>query len=106
MPNKPTYISRPWVKEYKQHIRRVDNSKFYNNRKWRKFTKGYRNRHPLCIECAKEGRSGATTVTDHKEQYKPGAAGWDLNNLKDKDFNPMCSSCHNKRSGRQAHGKD
>ena len=106
MPEKPKYRPRPWVKEHKQSTRIVDNSKFYNSRKWRKFRAGFINRHPLCIACAAEDRAGAATVADHKERYKKGAAGWDLLNLKDEDFNAMCSSCHNKRSGRQSHGKE
>lgn len=105
MPSKPKKIARAYKPEVKPFERSMDNSWFYNSWKWRKFTKGFRQRHPLCDDCEREGVAAPTTVVDHKEQFKPGAAGWDLNNLKDEDYNPKCDYHHNKRSGLQRHGK-
>lgn len=104
MPSKPEKKKRSWVPERKQHQRLIDNSWFYNDWRWRKFTKGFKERNPLCIECSKEGVVGATKVCDHKERYSPTAKGWDLNNIKDEYFNPMCDKHHNSKSGKEAHG--
>lgn len=106
MPNAPKKINRAYKPERKPFERAIDNSDFYNSYKWRKFTKGFKNRNPLCIQCANEGIASATAVVDHKEQYKPGAKGWDLNNLKDEDYNALCEFHHNSRSGKQAHNGD
>jgi len=105
MPDKPQPKKRSWVPEKVQHQRSVDNSWFYNTWAWKKFRKGYVQRHPICIECDREGIVGPTEVCDHKEQFAPGAAGWDLKALKDEDYNPLCDHHHNSRSGKQAHGK-
>lgn len=105
MPNSPKKRNRPWVvKRPKQH-RSIDMTWFYNDSRWRKFSKAFKQRHPLCIDCDKKGIVTQTEVTDHKIRYVEGGPGFDLNNLKDKDFEPRCAKCHNSRSGRQSHGK-
>lgn len=104
MPSKPNKIKRAYKHEAKPFERSVDNSWFYNDYRWRKFTKGFKRRNPLCIDCKEEGVITATTVCDHKQQFSEDADGWNLNKLKDKDYNPKCNFHHNKRSGRQRHG--
>jgi len=104
MPNKPKPKQRSWIPERKPHQRLINNSWFYNSYKWRKFIKGYKDRHPLCNDCNIKGIATPTTVCDHKHQYKAGAPGWDLTSLNDHDYNPLCNHHHNSRSGRQAHG--
>lgn len=105
MPSSPKKISRSYIPERKPFQREVDNNSFYNSWKWRKFTKGYKQRNPLCKDCEIEGVVKPVDVVDHKEQYAPGAKGWDLNDLRDEDYNPLCNHHHNKRSGKQRHGK-
>lgn len=105
MPSKPSKIKRSYVIERKPFERSIDNSWFYNSWKWRKFTKGFKDRHPLCgLDCKSNGIETATTVVDHKERFGPDAKGWDLDKLKDEDYNPACDKCHNSRSGKQRHG--
>lgn len=106
MPKSRQAKPRRWQKNLKMHERTVDRSKFYNSRKWRNFSIGYKLRHPLCIDCKEAGIIAPTTVTDHIEQASiKGAGGWDLDSLNDKDFEPRCEKHHNARSGKQAHGK-
>ncbi|WP_281681847.1 HNH endonuclease [Zunongwangia profunda] len=95
---------KPWVQERKPFYRAHNNSWFYNDYRWRKFTKRYKQRHPLCKDCKENNRVTETKVVDHKVQYKKGAPGWDLDNLKDEDFNPMCASCHNSKSSYEGKG--
>lgn len=105
MPTAPKKIKRPWVKETKPFQREVDNSWFYNSWKWRKFTKVFKQRHPLCeMQCKKDGIITETKVVDHLEQYSKGVPGWDLNDLQDEYFQAGCNKCHNSRSGKQGHG--
>ena len=106
MPNKPQNIKRPWTTERVAFGRRNDNSKFYNSRKWRKVSKDYREANPLCecTECNRLGRVRSADVTDHKRGLQflldNGLDPYDLNELQS-----MSHSCHNKKSGRDAHKK-
>lgn len=101
MPTAPKKRNRPWVTKRKPFERELDNSWFYNNWKWRKFSSAFKKRNALCVKCKNEGIITAATVTDHLQQFGVGVPGWDLNNLNDKDFQPLCDSCHNSRSGKQ-----
>ena len=100
----PDKIKRCYVVERKPFERSMDNSWFYNDYRWRRFTKRFKQRHPLCEACDQDGIVSATNVVDHKEQFTTTANGWDLNKLKDSDYNALCVYHHNSRSGSQAHG--
>jgi len=104
MPNAPLKRKRPWRVVRKPHQRSIDMSWFYNSRKWRKFSKGYKERHPLCCKCQAKGIATPTEVSDHIVRYVDDGPGFDLDNLKDKYFQPLCKSCHDSKSGKEAHG--
>ena len=103
MPIKPTNIPRPWVPERTAFGRRKDNSAFYNGRKWRKFSKDFRERHPLCAKCEAQGRTAPAAVCDH-------IRGLDflldngINPIQESECQSLCHQCHNSKSGREAHG--
>ena len=103
MPWKPEKKKRQWVTEYKPFGRPVDFSWFYNRRKWKRFTVSFREKNPFCIECEKNGRKVAATVTDHIK-----GLGFLLDNKLDpfaeEECQPLCDRCHNKKSGAEAHG--
>lgn len=122
MPNQPTVKRKPWhSKPVKQHQRSKDMRWFYNNRKWRNFSKSfkirtmqaqqkenYKNNIPvfdfcLCVHCLNNNKFVKATVTDHIKTYEKEPKGFDLTNLCDQYFQALCSSCHNKKSGREAH---
>lgn len=107
MPYKPKQVKRSYQPETKPFGgRSVDNTKFYNSYKWRKFTKRFKQYNPFCeLYCKEEGLLTPVQVVDHKEQFTPGAKGWDLDNLKEENYTPACHKCHNKRSGKQRHGR-
>lgn len=104
MPKAPQHRKRPWRVEHKPHQRSIDMSWFYNNRKWRKFTKMYKEAHPLCCKCRVKGIVSPTEVADHLVRYVDSGQGFDLDNLNEKDFQPLCKSCHDSKSGKEAHG--
>ncbi len=92
------------MQERKAFGRRKDNSKFYNSRKWRKFATAYREKHPYCVTCDAEGLAGPANVCDHIR-----GLDWlleqGLDPLNEVEVQSQCTPCHNKKSGREAHGK-
>ncbi|MFV8280606.1 HNH endonuclease [Christiangramia marina] len=103
MPNKPRIIKPSWVPVHKreafQNLNKDKNRKVYNSRKWRAFSKNYKERNPLCIKCKEKGIIKASAVTDHIQRVNVGGDIYDESNLQ-----PLCKSCHNSKSGKEAHG--
>lgn len=105
MPRLPIKKKKPWQAERVVQGRRLhDNQKFYNSRKWRNTSKAYKAAHPLCEcqDCKDNELVKAATVTDHVR----GLQFLLDNNLDPYNWNElqaMSSSCHNKKSGRDAH---
>ena len=71
------------------------NYKTYNSRKWRKLSKSFKARNPLCIHCKANGITKASEVTDHINPIDKGGNIWDESN-----FQALCHKHHNKKSGR------
>ena len=103
MPSKPEKIKRVWKPESKPQSRVVDMSSFYNDTRWRRFSKEFKERNPLCSICAADGKTSPTKYTDHINRLRMGF-GSDLNNLKEEDYQPLCDACHASKSGKEAHG--
>ena len=103
MPWKPEKKKRQWVKDRKPFERPRDFSWFYNRRKWKRFSISFREKNPLCVECLKQGIDTACAVTDHVR-----GLGYLLDNKIDAfaedECQALCSRCHNKKSGSEAHG--
>ena len=104
MPNAPKKRHRPWKPVRVQQQRAINMDWFYQDNRWRNFSKGFKKRFPLCVDCDSKGIAQPTKVTDHKTRYVDNGPGFDLDNLKDEYFSPMCASCHNSKSGRESHG--
>lgn len=105
MPTLPIAKKKPWQEERVVQGRRMhDNSKFYNARKWRKVSKVYKSEHPLCEceDCKVNEHVKPSHVTDHIRGLQ-----FLLDNKLDpydeNELQAMNSSCHNKKSGRDAH---
>ena len=103
MPIKPTVKKKQWHTERVQHQRTKDMRWFYNSRKWRKFSKQFKEKNPYCVECEKIGVYEPTKVTDHKQVFEVTPEAFDLDNLQDKYMQPLCNKCHAKKSGKEAH---
>ena len=64
--------------------------------KWQQARKGYLARHPLCVECEKQGKITPATVVDHIIPHRGDRAlFWDTNN-----WQPLCKSCHDRKTAR------
>ncbi len=103
MANKPIAKRKPWQPEpSKPFARNRSFAWFYNSSRWRKVSKVFREANPLCVECEKVGKVSSAKVADHKI-----GLGYLIdNNLDPYDHNELqalCSSCHNKKSGSEAH---
>lgn len=107
MPVKPIVKKKFWQELRVVQGRRLhDNSKFYNARRWRKVSKAYKAAHPLCecSDCVVNELVKSSDVADHIRGLQ-----FLLDNGLDpydwKELQSMNSSCHNKKSGRDAHKK-
>ena len=99
MPTLPKGKQRPWMPVKTNHMRDVDNSSFYNSRRWRSISKTFRKRNPLCAQCKRDGTITPATVCDHIKpisQYGMGVAT-DIKNLQS-----LCTKCQNSKSGRES----
>lgn len=104
MANAPKKQTRPWVKETKAFERPVDFTWFYNDRKWRKVSKAYRDANPVCEcdECKASATVKPAQVCDHIKGLKflldNNMDPYDTNELQS-----MSHECHNKKSGKESH---
>ncbi len=65
------------------------------DRRWQKARKAFLMEHPLCVECARQGRIVAATVVDHIIPHRGNKAlFWDRNN-----WQSLCKSCHDRKTG-------
>ena len=73
---------------------------FYNSSRWRKLSKAYRRRHPLCVNCKENGKTTEAKHTDHKVSTEEGGALYDWNNLQS-----LCVSCHSRKTSEEMHSR-
>lgn len=99
MPTKPIAKRKPWQETRVVHARKVDNSKIYNGRRWRNFRKQVLQDEPLCRKCNDKGLVVEAKVLDHIIRIEDGGAVYSKENTQ-----PLCSKCHNSKSGKEAHG--
>ena len=65
------------------------------NAEWRKARAAFLKRHPLCVECQKEGRLTPATVVDHIVPHRGDQQlFWDEGN-----WQALCKGCHNRKTG-------
>lgn len=65
------------------------------NAEWRRARRAYLQRHPLCVECMREGKLTPATVVDHIVPHRGDKRlFWDENN-----WNPLCKPCHDRKTG-------
>tara|TARA_R110000772_G_scaffold153261_1_gene264271 strand:+ start:29520 stop:29819 length:300 start_codon:yes stop_codon:yes gene_type:complete len=86
-----------WLPERPQQSRETDNSKFYNSAAWRRLSRNYKDKHPLCSECNRLGKVGPADVADHIVPIISGGAELDSKNLQS-----LCHHHHNQKSGRES----
>ena len=91
-----------YCEKHKKEMIRVQNdrsSKMYTYQ-WRKASKEFLKKHPLCVHCEREGRLTPATEVDH---IKPHGGDrklfWNKNN-----WQPLCKRCHSKKTAEEDGG--
>lgn len=76
-------------------------SKYYQNRQWKLLRDYYMKLHPICADCAMEGRSVPAEECHHKVPFSSGATHEEkMQLLLDPDnLVALCRECHMKRHG-------
>ena len=65
------------------------------NAEWRRARLAFLKRHPLCVECQKEGKLTPATVVDHIIPHRGDRKlFWDQSN-----WQPLCKECHDWKTG-------
>lgn len=93
---KGTFIQRPWVKKRQVSHAARTHSAVYQTKEWKADRKAHLAANPLCVECMKEGRVEAATVSDHVIQVEAGGDMWNWLNRQS-----LCASHHNRKSARE-----
>lgn len=66
----------------------------YDSR-WRAARKRFLRKHPLCVECMRQGKLTPATVVDHVIPHRGNQdLFWDENN-----WQPLCKGCHDEKTG-------
>ena len=64
---------------------------------WQRESKRFLQVHPLCVQCAKEGRYVKATVVDHIKPHRGDETlFWDRSN-----WQPLCKRCHDRKTRRE-----
>ena len=68
--------------------------------KWQQARAGYLAKHPLCVECERQGRVVAATDVDHIIPHRGDMdLFWDSSN-----WQPLCHPCHSAKTAREDGG--
>lgn len=102
----PYINKKPIGKDNKPKIKRSNkSSRYYNDKRWKILRSVYMNSHPLCADCAANGRSVPAEEIHHKVPFLTGLTEderWRL--LLDEDnLVALCKECHLKRHGKVKH---
>lgn len=101
MPIQPKGRQRPWLPTPQEKPQqKYTRDERYHSQAWRKTSKRFLMANPLCRHCEDKGRVTAAKVTDHITRVKDGVDFWDESN-----YQPLCEVCHNKKRGKERHGK-
>lgn len=65
------------------------------NAEWRKARAAFLKRHPLCVECQREGKLTPATVVEHIIPHRGDPQlFWDEGN-----WQALCKGCHDRKTG-------
>ena len=74
--------------------------KDYHSKRWKDLRKSVLQNEPLCRTCKENGVIKAANVGDHIIPVRLGGSMFDFDNVQ-----PLCTSCHNRKSANERHGK-
>ncbi|MRR22958.1 HNH endonuclease [bacterium] len=99
MPEKPRSITRSWLSTEKvPEISRItlrERDQFYHTARWKRESRSFRERFPLCAGCHNEGIVEAAIITDHIIPKDICPDPWDQ-----KNWQGLCKKCHAKKSAK------
>lgn len=101
-------VKRPWIKSSPKPDNSRWNDKpagdipenFYRQAAWRTVRALKLQQNPLCEECKQKNRLVEAKVVDHIQPIRLGGEPLDMANLRS-----LCTSCHNRKSGKERHIK-
>ena len=100
MPNLPRSRRRSYEPDKPKRERQATGDQsFYNSPRWRRVSRLYRQKHPLCEVAKAKGEVRAAEVVDHIISITFGGARYDERNLM-----AMSHHYHNRKSGLETHG--
>ncbi len=74
--------------------KRTSAARGYSSR-WQAARKTFLAHHPLCVICARLGRTTAASVVDHVRAHRGDQSlFWDRSN-----WQPLCKPCHDRKTG-------
>jgi len=96
-----TKRKRPWRRQRirRNSYARSEFDKFYNSKGWRILSRQERSKNRRCCNCNKLYPDISNLVLDHIIPISLGGSKYDRRN-----HEVLCHSCHNKKSGKEAHG--
>lgn len=95
-PGCPNLTDSRYCEVHKQPDRLSATKRGYNS-KWRRLSKQYLRKHPMCARCMQQGRYVPATVVDHIIPHRGDSAlMWDESN-----WQALCKPCHDKKTGNE-----
>lgn len=88
--------------EEKPNQGRKERSKLYDTQRWRDYRIHFLQVSPLCRYCKQKGRDTAATIVDH---IIPVRVDDSINFFDSENHQPLCESCHNRKSAQERYGK-
>ena len=58
------------------HRQGKNNRTFYQSHRWHEYSRQYRKKHPLCVQCLKEGKTVRSAAVDHILPIEQGGDMW------------------------------
>ena len=87
------------INRYERYERDQKSKKLYRYR-WQKTSKYFLSHNPLCVECKKNDKVTAATVTDHIVPHKRNKKlFWNRSN-----WQALCKSCHDRKTAKEDGG--
>ena len=97
MPTLPKSKRPYWLP--KQEVMPYSTETFYHTQAWRNLRKMFITKHPLCVECQRQGIVKVGHVVDHITPISKGGAALDESNLQ-----TLCKRHHAIKTGKERHG--
>ena len=82
-----------YCEKHRQPDRPSVSKRGYNS-KWRRLSKAYLRKHPMCVRCMAEGRYVPATVVDHIIPHR----GDETLMWSESNWQALCKPCHDKKT--------